>query len=55
MEQGDTQLLDQSIFLKDFKLSDKDIQIPFKKYFFDLYKIDTEKRMMAVIKWFRSK
>ena len=43
MEQGDTQLLDRVNLLKDFKLSDKDIQIPFKSISSDLYKIDTEK------------
>jgi type III restriction enzyme len=36
-------LLDRVNLLKDFKLSDKDIQIPFKSISSDLYKIDTEK------------
>jgi type III restriction enzyme len=42
MEEGSTQLLDRVNLLKDFKLSDKDIVIPFKSISSELYKIDTE-------------
>jgi len=52
MGQGETQLLDRVNLLKNFKLSNKDTTIPFKSISSDLYKIDTEKLMMAVIKWF---
>jgi len=34
LEEGSTALLDRVNLLKDFKLSDKDIVIPFKKYVF---------------------
>ena len=43
MGQGETQLLDRVNLLKNFKLSNKDIDIPFKSISSDLYKIDTEK------------
>jgi type III restriction enzyme len=43
MGQGETQLLDRVNLLKNFKLSNKDIDIPFKSITSDLYKIDTEK------------
>jgi type III restriction enzyme len=43
MGQGETQLLDRVNLLKNFKLSNKDIEIPFKSITSDLYKIDTEK------------
>jgi type III restriction enzyme len=42
MEMGGTQLLDRVNLLKTFKLSDKDIQIPFKSISSELYKIDAE-------------
>ncbi|MDN3677669.1 DEAD/DEAH box helicase family protein [Flavobacterium paronense] len=42
LEEGSTALLDRVNLLKDFKLSDKDIQIPFKSMSSDLYKIDAE-------------
>lgn len=42
MEEGSTALLDRVNLLKNFRLSDKDIQIPFKSISSDLYKIDTE-------------
>ena len=42
MEEGSTALLDRVNLLKDFKLSDKDIVIPFKSISSELYKIDTE-------------
>lgn len=42
MEEGATQLLDRVNLLKDFKLSDKDIVIPFKSISSELYKIDAE-------------
>nr|WP_315251720.1 DEAD/DEAH box helicase family protein [uncultured Flavobacterium sp.] len=42
MGQGETQLLDRVNLLKNFKLSNKDIDIPFKSISSDLYKIDTE-------------
>jgi type III restriction enzyme len=42
MEEGATELLDRVNLLKSFKLSDKDIQIPFKSISSELYKIDTE-------------
>ena len=42
MDEGGTELLDRVNLLKNFKLTDKDIQIHFKGISSDLYKIDTE-------------
>lgn len=42
LDEGSTALLDRVNLLKNFKLSDKDIQISFKSISSDLYKIDTE-------------
>ncbi|WP_418262110.1 DEAD/DEAH box helicase [Flavobacterium faecale] len=42
MEDGATVILDRVNLLKNFKLSDKDIQIAFKSISSELYKIDTE-------------